>query len=153
MLILRVLNTINDYSLSPLLYCFVFIDEVANLTHEPWHNLLMHRSASWWNQYTLGAELAHCIFTKSWHPLFGKYASIYLFMCRLFLLLSCLILQLSPLSFFLASQLSSFVPLGYYQLCVDNFLVFLLLTLNNCLFSFFQNFHSRLLECLLAEHV
>ena len=74
-------------------------------------------------------------------------------MCRFLLLLPCLILQLSPLSFFLASQLSCLVPLCHYKLSVDNFLVFFLLTLYYCLFGFFQNFHPCLLECFLAENV
>jgi len=153
MLILCVFNTFNDYSFGSLDNFCVFINEVANLIHQPWYNLLMHRSASWWNQYALGAELTHGIFSKSRHPLLSKHTSINLFMCRFLLLLPCLILQLSSLSFFLASQLSCLVPLCHYKLSVDNFLVFFLLTLYYCLFGFFQNFHPCLLECFLAENV
>ena len=74
-------------------------------------------------------------------------------MRRLLLLFPSFILQFSPLSFFLTPKLGSLVPLRHNQLCVDNLFVFLLLTLNNRLLRFFEDFHSGLFEGLLAEDI
>ena len=123
------------------------------MSHKPWNNLLLHSSFSFWNQNSLATQLTHCLFTKSAHKPFSKHSCINLLMSRFLLLFPCLILKLSPLSFFFASLLSSLVSLSNNKFGIHNLLVFLLLTLNNGLFSLLKHLHSSLLQCLLAQDV
>ena len=74
-------------------------------------------------------------------------------MGSLLLLLSGLVLDLSPIDLLFTPLLSSLVPLCDDQLCIDNLLVFLLLALHDLELGLLQNLHPGLLEGLAAEDV
>jgi hypothetical protein len=69
-------------------------------------------------------------------------------MGRFLLFFSGLVLFLSPLRLFFASQFSGLVSLSNDKLSIYDLLVFLLLTFNYGLFFLLKNFHPGLLKSL-----
>lgn len=112
MLVLCLKNSLINDGLRSFRNRGVLVDESHYLTHEPWYHLFLHSSFSRFDQHSLGSQLLHSILSYTSHPWFSNHTSIYLLMGRFLLFFSCLILELSTLTFFLASELGCLVPLS-----------------------------------------
>ena len=153
MLILAFENSIDNNILGALDSGLIFIKEVSDSAHEPWKDLLLNSSILWWNQHSNSRELSHCLLPQSSEIILSNSSCINLLMGSLFLLFSGLVLDLSPINLLFTPLLSSLVPLCDDQLCVDNFLVFLLLALHDLELCLLQDLHPGLLESLAAEDI
>jgi hypothetical protein len=113
----------------------------------------MDSSVLWQNKNTLTCQLIQSNISNTIQVILSKRSSIDLLMRHLLLFLSCLVLDVSSLSFFFTSLFSSFISLSNNQLSVDNFFVFFLLIFHYSKFGLLKNFHPSLFKNLTAHNI
>jgi hypothetical protein len=133
--------------------CKIFLKEVYNLVHKPWHNFLLHVSYSWCNKYSTIGKLLDGLLSDSSKVVLSEVSCSDLLMGTLLLLLPLFVLNISSLNFLSVSLLCGLVSLSYDEFSVHNFIILFLLGFYNVELSLFKNLHTGLFKSLVDQNI